>query len=105
MYNHIPNARAVGKVAGRQAHRFTVLAILANSRLLTETEVSYSVIAHTADEAVNLIRDLYEERPETTILTFGPKGGRTERYIGWDTAIGNMLWSSRDTQLNLNLKG
>lgn len=68
------------------------------------------VVAHTAADACNLVRDLiapHVERP-TEIETIGPKGGRTGRFIGWDSLIAARMFANgyadelEQTNLNLN---
>ena len=59
---------------------------------LAPTRRIVSVISHSIADAANLIRDEYATVPYTTIRAYGPKGGRTERYIGTESAIG-AFWS------------
>lgn len=93
MYD-LPNARPLGKVKGRMVSRFKVRAVFNNSyECRTVATLDYDVIAHTASDACNLIRDLWQHRPETEIITYGPQGGETRRYIGWESAIFNGIRS------------
>jgi hypothetical protein len=54
---------------------------------LAPTRRVVSVISHSIADAANLIRDEYATVPYTTIRAYGPKGGRTERYIGAESAV------------------
>lgn len=92
MLNDMPNARFIGKVGGKRAFRFKVRALFNNSRLCaTIATADFDVIAHNAADAANYVRDMFGTRPETEIVTFGPKGGRTTRFVGWHSAIGNAI--------------
>lgn len=85
-------ARYVGTVGGRKVHRFNVVATFNDSRACRVLrEESYSVLAHTAADAVNLIRDQLRTIPETEIQTLGPRRGNTYRYVGREIAVFNQM--------------
>ena len=85
-------ARNVGKVKGRSVKRFKVFVLCNNSRKLTTERIeTFSVLSYTAADAANYIRDKFAFRPETEIQTMGPKGGIVSRYVGWETAVGNLI--------------
>lgn len=67
--------------------------ILFNSSRHCETirKIETDVIAKTAEEAANWVRDRLYDVPETEIYAWGPKGGEYYRYIGWESAIGDTL--------------
>lgn len=80
--------RRLAPYRGRRLWVFHVVATqssLFNSRTVFEGEV----IAHTANEAANLIRD--EIAPKvwapTEIETRGPRGGAVARFIGHESLI------------------
>jgi hypothetical protein len=83
----------MGTIGGRNVYRYPVSVKLNDSRSdLVETlgtigSAFYRITAFTAADAANAIRDLYRHRPETEIVAYGPFGGETYRYVGWDSAI------------------
>ncbi len=100
-------ARKLGKINGRNVHRFHVeIEQSGLGRDLWEETRMTVVIAHTAVEAANHVRDQLLDADvdyPTTITTWGPRGGATERFIGWSTLIGETMFRSRNTQLNLEI--
>lgn len=92
-----------GRYRGRQFYRFPVRVQLNDSqRLETATTLTFSVMAATAADAANWVRDQVATRPETEILAIGPKGGEVKRYVGWHSAIGAELFQPRGpAQLDL----
>jgi hypothetical protein len=51
------------------------------------------LIAKSAADAANWVRDQLDFLPETEIEAYGPKGGRAYRFIGWSTAIGTGIFA------------
>jgi hypothetical protein len=100
-------AHYLGRHKGKKVYRFPVKVVLNDSRNHrtwgNEPEEWYQVTANTASDAVNYIRELYRFRPETEVFAYGPNGGETHRYIGWETCISAHLVAAvrRDEQLNL----
>ena len=82
-----------GRYKGRRIYRFPVLIRFNDSqRLETVAEIATTCMAATAAEAANWVRDQVATRPETEVLAIGPKGGKAKRYVGWESAIGSMLF-------------
>ncbi len=98
-------ARKVGKVNGRNVYRIPVRVALNSSRLCrTVAAFDYFILAHTAADAANLMRDEWIHRPETEIRAKGPQGGTVERYVGWESCIAHRLFSSpRPQQFTIRL--
>lgn len=75
------------KVNGKTAYRVPVEVKLNSSvACATLAEFRLCVIAHSTVDAANWVRACYN-RPETEIIAYGPQGGKTYRYIGWESAI------------------
>lgn len=78
---------------GRKCYRIPVVMIFNNSSgpvegWLNPRKLEFTVIAHSAAEAANWARDNESgNMPETEIIAWGPKGGETRRYIGWQLAV------------------
>lgn len=60
-----------------------------SGRCETVKKIETVVIARTAAEAADFVRDRIYDVPETEIYAWGPKGGEVYRYIGWHSAIAN----------------
>jgi hypothetical protein len=94
-------ARATGRDAkGRQLYRIPVRVIFNNSAGTIDDwcdppTIDFDVIGYTAADAANWARAQYATRPETEIIAWGPKGGETRRFIGWESAIGAELLAPR----------
>jgi len=56
-----------------------------------EAEARFWLIATSPAAAANWVRDQLEFLPNTEIWAWGPKGGETYRYVGWDSAIGSQM--------------
>ena len=82
--------RAAEKLS-RGYYRVPVLVDFNSSRACaTVARAEFTVIAKSATEAANWVRDNEPGvrcRAETEIHAWGPKGGHVERYIGWESAI------------------
>lgn len=95
-------ARQIGVYQGKRVYRFPVVILFNNSSLCrTVARLEFDVISTSVKEAANWARDQVANRPETEIIAYGPKGGETRRYVGWESAIGHELMSSRGTDLSL----
>lgn len=85
-------AQYLGKLNGRKVHAYPVRVRHNNSRqLATIAEYTIAVVAYTATDAANAVRRDVATIAETEITAYGPYGGETSRYVGWDSAIGEML--------------
>lgn len=78
------------KVNGKtkRMYRFPVRVETAypQSHFLWDTStVQFTVIASTAAEAANWVRDTCELEPWTTITVRGPRGGDTVRFVGYES--------------------
>jgi hypothetical protein len=97
-------ARLMGHYKGRRVYCVPVRVVLNNSTLMrTVAETVYTVLSHTPADAANHIRQLFETRPETEIYAYGPLGGETYRYIGWESSIGAQMFSNRRAPYQLPL--
>lgn len=72
---------------GKRCYKVPVVIHFNDSVSLGTVEKRIDVVAHSAVEAANWVRDQLQARPETEIYAYGPKGGETYRYIGWFSAI------------------
>ena len=85
-----------GEYRGRKFYRVPVRVLLNNShRCTTEAIRLHWVIAPSAKDAANYVRDEYATRAETNIEAYGPRGGIVQRYIGWESAIAAAMWDPR----------
>lgn len=102
----LPNARKLGRIDGRNVFRFAVGVEQVNtlSRDFRAQMTVITVLSHSATDACNSVRDEMLDNgvdAPTTITTFGMRGGRTERFMGWETIFSEMMWRNRDTQLKM----
>lgn len=77
---------------GRRVYRVTVEVITTKplgtvADWLDPITRSTTVIAHSAADAANWVRDQVATIPCTTVRAYGPKGARVERFIGYESAI------------------
>lgn len=83
----------------RGYYRVPVVVNFNNSRqCATVATAEFTVIAKSATEAANWVRDNEPGvvgRPETEIHAWGPKGGHVERYIGWESSVGYHFFMPR----------
>jgi hypothetical protein len=85
--NYHERAIAIGTLAGRKVYRIPVRVKFNDSRRLgTIAETLVRVIAYTPAEAANWARDQVATRAETEIYAYGPQGGETYRYVGWESS-------------------
>ena len=49
------------------------------------------LIAPSPQVAANWVRDTLASLPNTEIWAWGPRGGQTYRYVGWESAVGHSL--------------
>lgn len=91
-------ARLLGVLNGRKVYEFPVVVSLNKGfggRLedwIDSPQVREDVIAYTAAQAADAVREDYATRAETEITVYGPKGGKAAyRFIGWYSAIGNVM--------------
>ena len=91
-------ARLLGRDArGHRVYRVPVRMVYANSRgtvseWLNPRTVDMSVIAYSAADAANWAIEQAGPVPEVTVYAYGPAGGETRRYQGWQSAIGRAMW-------------
>lgn len=94
-------ARYIGRDAsGRKVYRVPVKIIFNNSAGTVDDWINpptseIDVIAYSAADAANWARAQYATRPETEIISWGPQGGETRRFIGWESAIGAEMLAPR----------
>lgn len=87
------NARPIGRDAhGRTVYRVTVDVITTKplgtvADWLDPIRRSTTVIAHSAADAAEWVRDRVATIPCTTVRAYGPRGGRVERFIGFESAV------------------
>jgi len=86
-------ATFVGVHQGRKVYRVPVRISLSQYRdepwlFVTEPRVEeHLIIAHSAAEAANWAIANLASEPETEVVAFGPKGGETRRFFGWQSYI------------------
>lgn len=86
-------ALKVGKAHGKQYYSVPVRILFNSSRQCRTIAVKIVwVKARNATEAANHIRDEYMWRPETEVIAYGPRGGKVERYIGFESSIAGQLF-------------
>ena len=91
-------AYLLGKLGKRKVYAFPVRVRHNDSRQLrTIAQYTIDVVAFTATDAANAVRDDVATIAETEITAYGPFGGETERFVGWYTAIGAQLDLARRT--------
>ena len=93
-------AQFIGRYKGRRVYRVPVRVTLNNSagrmeHWINPPRLEFSVIALSPADAANWAREHVGARPETEIEAYGPKGGRTCRYIGWESAIFGAMMADR----------
>jgi hypothetical protein len=100
-----PRAVPVGSYAGKAVYRVPVrVHVHGGDRLDDWLDTSYTehlVLAQSAALAANWVRDNLVSEPQTTITAFGPAGGKLERFVGWESYIGNQLWTADRSQQRL----
>jgi len=63
--------------------------------------LEFTVLAPNAAAAANWAADQYRGIAETEVVAYGPKGGETHRFIGWESAIGHALLERQPKQLSI----
>lgn len=102
-------ARFIGKLpSGQRVHRVPVYVVFTAPMARvpgTVATIKYDVLAGSATDAANLVRDLWQDTPNTEVLAYGPRGGEVHRYVGWYSAIGlgiqSSYYAARQRSLNL----
>lgn len=97
-------ARLIGTVNGRRVYRVPVRVSLNNSHALTSDDIEFEVIATGAADAANWVREQFATRPETEIYAYGPQGGETHRYVGWESAISAEMMLRRAAPVQLSIE-
>ena len=98
------HAHPLNPYKGQKFYRVPV--DIVQSTLYSRAQVRRHVIAPSAEEAANLVRDeiaAHVERP-TEIMAYGPGGGKVHRFIGWESMVGAQLFESRPKCVQENLK-
>ncbi len=103
------NAKKLLPLGGRPVFRFPVKVTFGETAALHQVNHYPAgvvhVISRSAREAADLIYAEVAHRPCTEIEVFGPKGGiAARRWIGWETAIGNQMFSTRPESTQLTLR-
>ena len=103
-----PNAYKLGRLYGRNVYRFVVVTMV---RPGDGTSRSYSleVTAHTADDAIHyahrrcldVVACLVPDSVES--VTYGPRGGLTERYAGVEPLVGHAILYGGERNATLQL--
>lgn len=92
----MPCAQRIGSYKGKPVYRVPVRVLANDSRQCrTVAEARFTVIARSAVEAANWARDQVATRPETEVFAYGPKGGETYRFVGWESAIAAEMMAPR----------
>jgi hypothetical protein len=110
-----PTLRAyfLGFFKGKKVYRFPVIVTLNKGfggsveDWTDPRQERHEVVAFTAAQAADYVRDLYATRAETELTVYGPKGGKAAyRFIGWHSAIGAGVFGPKQpTQLGLHADG
>ena len=95
----------VNKHNGKQFYRVPVRILFNNSvACRTEKVMVVHVIARNATEAANHVAGEFGHRPETEVYAYGPRGGEIYRYVGYHSAMANMLSTDRTSGRPNSLK-
>jgi len=87
-------ARRVDDYQGKRMYRVPVeIKFNDSQRCATVAEAVIVVLAPSSVDAVDWVRDQIN-RPETEFVGYGPRGGQTYRYMGWESHIGCSLLKS-----------
>ena len=98
-------AEKVNSYQGKPHYRVPVRIVLNDSHQCRTVAVKIvSVVARSAVDAANRVRDEWAHRPETEVYAYGPKGGEVHRYIGWESSIAAMMFSGQPTPLALDFE-
>ena len=85
-------AEWVGVINNKRVHKVPVEIVMNDSRLCATVAVErINVLAWSATDAANWVTDRIA-RPETEIHAYGPHGGKVSRFVGWETAVGKMMF-------------
>lgn len=101
-------AHFLGRMDGMRVHRFHVIATVSNLRG-TVTVLDTEVVSNSPREALWAVRDdavRASGMNPVEIVTAGPKGGRVEHFLGWESLIGHGLFNlprASSKQLALSL--
>jgi hypothetical protein len=102
--NHKPLfARRIGTYRRKPVYRIPVRVRFNDSQACaTLAERVLEIISTSPAAAANYVRDMFATVPETEVLAYGPQGGLTHRFIGFESAIwAEMAATPRCTQLAL----
>lgn len=90
--NHPRPARYLGRLpSGQRIYRYQVLRVHNDSTLCaTVARHLHEVTAASPTDAIEEVRAQHDA-PETEYYTWGPRGGRTDRYTGYESFIGRAL--------------
>ena len=98
------NAIPAGRYRGRMFYRVPVCVQFNDSRrCATIARLTVTVLAPSAADAANYMRDVYATRPETEVFAKGPKGAIVKRFIGWESAIAARLFDRTPEPRQLQL--
>jgi len=95
--------KLLNRYKGKQFYRFYV--VVSQSSIYHREEIVLSIIAPSATDAVNAIRDEFwgKVTNPTEFEVAGPKGGITHRFIGWESAVAGQMWATRPDAVQLGL--
>lgn len=86
------HAQYIGKYKGKRYYRVPCKVVAADTQRLTHATIECEVIAPSARDAANyLAQGEYSLMPNSNIYAYGPRGGRTFRFVGYETAIYNAM--------------
>lgn len=104
----MPFARKIGMYQGKPVYRVPVKIVCNNSRgsvaeWLAPSTITVELISRSPKEAANHVIDLMGAQPETEVYAYGPKGGETYRYNGWESSVFRQMMQPRSNAEQLSL--
>lgn len=97
-------AQFIRKVDGKRYSRYPVRVLFNNPRACrTERVQITSVIASSPAEAANYIVAEIGDVPNVEITAYGPKGGATHRFIGYESAVYAAMMADHPERAQLGL--
>ena len=106
----MPFTRKIGTYQGKPVYRVPVKIVCNNSRgtvaeWCAPSTLVTEFISRSPKEAANRVIELMRATPETEVYAYGPKGGETYRYNGWESSIFGQMMQPRSAyaeQLSLS---
>ena len=96
----MPYARKIGTYKGKPVFRVPVKIVCNNSRgsvaeWIAPSTLVTEFVSQSPKDAANHVIDLMAATPETEVYAYGPKGGETYRYNGWESSIFRQMMQPR----------